>query len=137
MVAIMSAAFMCTMCSSNGNIPVESNWEVEYVISEGSEIAPPEEHNATLAFLKDNKIAGETGCNRFFGDFSINEDNLKFDNLGSTRMMCPEMEFETAYLQAIANTVSYNRSKGKLELKDINGNITVLLKEIEPVAMEN
>ena len=137
MVAIMSAAFMCSMCSSNGNIPVESNWKVEYVVSDGYEVVPPAEHNATMAFLKDSKIAGETGCNRFFGNFTINGENIKFDNMGSTRMMCPEMGFETAYLQAIANTASYNRCKGKLELKDINGNITVLLKEIEPVALEN
>ena len=137
MAAIAATAVIFAMCNNNGNIPVESNWEVEYVVSEGSEIVPPAEHNATMAFLKDSKIAGETGCNRFFGNFTINEENIKFDNMGSTRMMCPEMGFETAYLQAIANTVSYNRSKGILELKDINGNITVLLKEIEPVAMEN
>lgn len=137
MVAITAAAFMSTMCKSNGNIPVESNWEVEHIYAEGSEIAPPAGHDATLAFLKDGKIAGDTGCNRFFGDFSAEKSTLKFENVGSTRMMCPDMAFETAFLQAISNTAAYNIGNGSLALKDSNGNIIALLKEIEPVALEN
>ena len=87
MVAITATAFMFAMCNSNGNIPVESNWEVEYIYSDGAVIAPPAEHEASLAFLKDNKIAGATGCNRFFGDFTAQEGKLKLENVGSTRMM--------------------------------------------------
>ncbi len=137
MAAIAASAFMFAMCNNNGNIPVESNWEVEYVYSDGAEIAPPAEHEATLAFLKDSRIAGTTGCNRFFGDFTAQEGNLKLENVGSTRMMCPDMAFETAYLGAIANSVAYTVSNDELALKDNNGNITVLLKKIEPVAMGN
>ena len=47
------------------------------------------------------------------------------------------MAFESAYLGAIANTVSYSLDDDELTLKDSNGNITVLLKKIAPTALEN
>ena len=138
MAAIAATAFIFAMCNNNGNIPVESNWEVEHIYVEGSEIAPSADHNATLAFLKDGKIAGDSGCNRFFGNFSEEKNTLKFENVGSTRMMCPDMAFETAFLQTLSNTASYRMGdNGTLTLKDNNGNIIAILKEIAPVALEN
>ena len=136
-LAILIAPFAFAMCSGNGNIPVESNWELEYIYTNGSQIAPPEDHHATIAFLKDARIAGETGCNRFFGDFTAADNSLEFNNIGSTRMMCPQMQFENAFLGTIENTASYNISKDQLVLKDSLGNIIALLKKIEPVAQEN
>lgn len=135
-LAILIAPFAFAMCSENGNIPVESNWELEYIYSNGSEMAPPEEHNATIAFLKDSQMAGDTGCNRFFGNFAATDNTLEFNNVGSTRMMCPQMQFENAFLSTIEKTASYNVSKDQLVLKDSLGNIIALLKKIEPVAQE-
>ena len=135
--ALAAALLVFSMCSNNSNIPVESNWNVEYICSNGTQITPPQEHNATIAFLKDSKIAGETGCNRFFGDYIINGEEIKFENLGSTRMMCPQMQFETAYLQTISEVASYNINNNQLILKDSAGNIIALLKKIEPAALEN
>lgn len=132
-----AAIFIFSMCSNKSGIPIESNWELEYIYTDGKEMTPPAEHNASLAFLKDSKISGETGCNRFFGDFAVNGASLKFENMGSTRMMCPQMEFENAYLQTISNVASYTISKNQLILKDNAGNIVALLNKIEPVALEN
>lgn len=136
-LAMAAAIFIFSMCSNKSGIPIESNWELEYIYTDGKEMTPPAEHNASLAFLKDSKISGETGCNRFFGDFAVNGASLKFENMGSTRMMCPQMEFENAYLQTISNVASYTISKNQLILKDNAGNIVALLNKIEPVALEN
>lgn len=135
--AMAAAIFVFSMCSNNSNIPVESNWSVEYICNNGIQIAPPAEHNATIAFLKDSKIAGETGCNRFFGDYVVHGEKIRFENVGSTRMMCPQMQFETAYLQIISDVASYDLSSGQLTLKDSAGNIIALLKKIGPSALEN
>ena len=136
-LAILIAPFAFAMCSENGNIPVESNWELEYIYSNGAEMAPPEDHDATIAFLEDSQIAGDTGCNRFFGNFTATDDKLDFNNIGSTRMMCPQMQFESAFLSTMENTASYNISNDQLILKDSLGNVIALLKKIEPVAQEN
>lgn len=135
-LAIAVASFSFIMCTNN-NIPVESNWTVTSLYADGNEIAVPADHSATLAFLKDSKIAGGTGCNRYFGDFKEDGNKLSFNNMGSTRMMCPDMQFEDAYLKALANVAAYRIDGGKLELLDNSGEIIAVLSQIEPVAMEN
>ena len=43
---------------------------------------------ANLEFLADGRIAGTTGCNRYFGPFTIAGDALTTGQLGSTLMSC-------------------------------------------------
>lgn len=131
------ASLSFVMCTNNGGIPVESNWTVECLYMDGVQMDIPADHNATLAFLNGSKIAGDTGCNRFFGDFSADGKNLQFSNMGSTRMMCPEMQFENSYLQILENTAAFRINGEKLTLMDGSGSIIAVLEKIEPVAMEN
>ena len=135
LIALVSAVF--AMCTPKKEIPVESSWTVDKLYVEGNEISVPEGHNPYLAFLKDSKISGETGCNRFFGDFSVKGNELGFTNVGSTRMMCPEMAFENAFIGAINETAQYTLAGDTMALKDKEGNIIVLLKKIEPASLEN
>ena len=135
LIALVSAVF--AMCTPKKDIPVESSWAVDKLYVEGQEISVPEGHSPYLAFLKDSKISGETGCNRFFGDYSAKGKNLTFTNVGSTRMMCPQMAFENAFIGAINETAQYTLAGDTMALKDKEGNIIVLLKKIEPASLEN
>ena len=137
LMAAVAAAFLFSMCTSNSEIPVESNWELEYIYTDGNAVEPPQDHNATLAFLKDSKIAGDTGCNRFFGEYEAKGNSLKFGQVGTTRMMCPQMQFENAWMEVINNTDSFEMDKEQMILKDSTGNIIALLKKIAPQALEN
>ena len=135
LIALVSAVF--AMCTPKKEIPVESSWAVDKLYVEGNEISVPDGHNPYLAFLKDSKISGETGCNRFFGDFTVKGKELGFANVGSTRMMCPEMAFENAFLGAINEAAQFTLAGDTLALKDKEGNIIAILKKIEPTAVEN
>ena len=135
LIALVSAVF--AMCTPKKDIPVESSWAVDKLYVEGQEISVPEGHSPYLAFLKDSKISGETGCNRFFGDYNAKGKNLAFTNVGSTRMMCPQMAFENAFIGAINETAQYNLAGNNMALKDKDGNIIALLKKIEPTSLEN
>ena len=84
-IALISGIF--AMCAPKKEIPVESNWALETICTDGNEISVPEGHSPYLAFLADKKISGETGCNRFFGDYTAKGKNLTFTNVGSTRML--------------------------------------------------
>lgn len=42
--------------------------------------------------VADKKINGSTGCNKFFGSFSTNGDEIAFSQVGLTRMMCLEAD---------------------------------------------
>ena len=47
------------------------------------------EYELVIEFNNETKqVSGFSGCNRFFGTYELNEDSLKFGNLGLTRMMC-------------------------------------------------
>lgn len=135
-VALSLFSFVFIMCS-NSNIPVESHWTLCNLYTNSTEIAVPEDHTPAISFLKGGKIAGETGCNRLFGDFTIKDNSISFTNMGSTRMMCPQMEFENAYLTMLDNAASYLLKDDTLTLKDKEGNIIAVLKKISAGALEN
>jgi heat shock protein HslJ len=61
-------------------------------------------------FLKldeEDRLTGFAGCNRFFANYILDEDHLEFGLVGSTKMMCPEMETETLMFTAIDQTRYY------------------------------
>ena len=54
-----------------------------------------------------DRLTGFAGCNRFFANYILEEDHLEFGLVGSTKMMCPEMETETLMFTAIDQTRYY------------------------------
>lgn len=86
----------------------------------------------TMPFIgfnqQEDRIYGNTGCNSFFGTMitdSTNVDALSFDNMGSTKMMCANMEVEDALLAALAQVKAIEYNAEQLQLKDAN-NQTIL-----------
>lgn len=54
------------------------------------------------------KINGNDGCNEYFGSISeLTEQKINVGNIGSTRKMCPEMEFPQRYMNALRDIKSY------------------------------
>jgi putative lipoprotein len=73
-----------------------------------------------------NRIAGSTGCNRFFGTYSAGEGSaLKLAPAGTTLMACSGETGaqETAFLDALRATESYRISGPTLELLDGGGRV--------------
>ena len=56
---------------------------------------------------------------------STNVDAISFDNMGSTKMMCANMEVEDALLAALAQVKAIEYNAEQLQLKDAN-NQTIL-----------
>ena len=62
------------------------------------------------------KVTGNDGCNNFFGSFKLNENNLSFGQLGSTRMACPHIdELDIEFNRMISMTTAYRITGNKLE----------------------
>ena len=86
----------------------------------------------TMPFIgfnqQEDRIYGNAGCNSFFGTMvidSTNVDAISFDNMGSTKMMCANMEVEDALLAALAQVKAIEYNAEQLQLKDAN-NQTIL-----------
>ena len=73
-----------------------------------------------------NEINGSTGCNRLFGKIITNQNNLTFQNIGSTRMACDDDGLEAKFLNTLEKTHSYKIVENILML--LNADDTVMLK---------
>jgi heat shock protein HslJ len=65
----------------------------------------------------DNSVTGFLGCNSMGGSFEMAGDSLRFGQLASTRMACPEgLALERQYAAALEATRNYRVTDGALEL---------------------
>jgi heat shock protein HslJ len=56
-----------------------------------------------ITLLKEgNAVQGNGGCNSFRGKYEILEENrISFTGLASTKMACPDLDNETAFMKAV------------------------------------
>ncbi|MBS1549531.1 MAG: META domain-containing protein [Bacteroidetes bacterium] len=85
--------------------------------------------NPTMV-LENGKISGNAGCNNYFGSFEMDttQGSLKINNLGTTRMACPNMSAESNFLKILGETNRYIVNGEHLELYKDN---LLLLKMIK------
>lgn len=74
---------------------------------------------ATLQFGEDNKVTGQAPCNTYFGEQTKPYPWIGFDPIGSTRMMCPEMDEETLFFKVLS----------EMTLAEVSGDIMILSNE--------
>ena len=74
-------------------------------------------------------VTGSGGCNRFTGSYEAGTGTLKFGPLASTRMACPSLETETAFLKALEGTRRFRLAGRHLELEDEHGAVLARLEE--------
>lgn len=84
--------------------------------------SPQVPNNTRTAYLRlqesEKDVKGFSGCNNFFGKYELSGNTLTFSNLGSTRMMCPDMEQETKFMQVLERVSSYSIADRILTLYD-------------------
>jgi heat shock protein HslJ len=112
-VVVLSFASCCNKADSSLFLGKTIVAETLY----GDTIVKGDTHKkASLKFIvEENRLAGNTGCNRIMGSYTIDGDKITFGETGSTRMMCdPEsMKTEDKMLKLLneANRFSTKNSK--------------------------
>ena len=111
------------------NIPSLENTAWQLIALGGTQ--PLTKKPITLSFNENGRLAGSSGCNRYFGGFSVQGNQLTIKSpLGSTKMACPEtfMKQEQQFLQALTTAKKYKiNAKGQLEIEYSDGKQTKLL----------
>ncbi|WP_024852053.1 META domain-containing protein [Hydrogenovibrio kuenenii] len=75
--------------------------------------------NTNLRFSPQNKsVSGSAGCNRYFGSYTLQQNNLTFSQLGSTKMMCMDMTEEDAFFKRIGQVNHFQLKDHILTLFD-------------------
>lgn len=80
---------------------------------------------AHLLLRREKSVArGFAGCNRFFGDYTLDGEQLSFGELAATKIACAEgMELEAEYLSALAQVAGWRVEEEKLSLSDKGGKV--------------
>lgn len=78
-------------------------------------------HGATLEF-GDDGASGYTGCNRWFASVTQNGEELRFGQMGMTRMACSELQngIERSFVDVIEATRYAHYDQEALMLLDAN-----------------
>jgi heat shock protein HslJ len=89
-----------------------TSWVLQEI--EGRDVL--ETPRAMLTFEGNEKIAGDGGCNRFFGPVKIDGSAITFGPLGATRRACGEPidSQELAFLGALAKAAAFSLERGAL-----------------------
>ncbi len=91
--------------------------------------------------ITEGRIHGNTGCNLLNGDVSVdpNRDNsIQFNNIGSTRMMCPNMSTEMALLVALEEAVTaYADGNDAASVYNAHGKQVLTLKRISEAELRD
>ncbi len=105
------------------------NWNL--VEMNGSAVKPDGSEPYIRFNRVDNSVSGNTGCNSFFGNFVLSEENkIKFSPLASTKIACMGKNPEEEYLNALSKTESYSIGANELIFKDISGNFVLKFQAV-------
>ena len=95
------------------------SWTVEFI----DERPVIDDSPAFIQFTEENKVSGNSSCNRFTGSYVFSETQLSFGQAATTRMACPQalMEQEQRFLDGLSRVAQAKLKNGMLELMDSDG----------------
>ena len=138
---VAAAALMFVQCANNKNTNVaataaeaqklesQTTWILKSMKVDTVEVAVPAEGEVTISFLDSAKLAGNGGCNNYFGNYTVGDttNTLTLQPSGMTMMAGPNLEFEHQFMANMLNVASYAIKDSTLTLCDsLGGEIMIL-----------
>lgn len=138
LVTAISLPVLMTACASDGDDVKEitaqdlqhHNWELVQV--DGKNIVLDENQKAARLEIGENLTAnGNAGCNNFFGQAELKNNQLRIEKMGMTMKMCMEdqMKIENAMTQTLSNWSDITLTKDGLVLKNADHELTFTLRD--------
>lgn len=131
-ICAVAGLFAASSCSTQKNAVAELTGEWNIVVVGNTAVSVPEgEDMPFIGFdAKEGRLFGNTGCNSLLGSYTADsaKGTVTFSNLGSTRMMCPDMTLEDNLLQVLPTVAAYHATTdGGIELTTANGTPLITL----------
>ena len=125
-------AIILSACSTADGLDATS-WKLEsYTGTAGDMVEVLPESVVSLDFQA-TQVSGNASCNNYSGTYQVTGSKIEFGPLAATRKMCVQplgiMEQEDAYLAALGTAVEYNFKANKLEMKDDQGDVTLVFTQ--------
>jgi len=118
-LSIAISSLVILACSSSKEVTnplVNDIWVLDFV--EGVDYQPePDSKDRPMIEInsKEKKVTGNTGCNSMNGKVEVEEDQIKFSDLITTKMFC-ENSIESEFLISLGMVNNYKIEKLKLHL---------------------
>jgi len=115
LMTMMVSALMTHATAQENNGP-SGKWLITSIWQEGK-LTEVSGKSWEVDFKKDEGQVGAKICNSMNGKYSVNGKNIKFGSFRSTKMMCPDINFETAIGNAFEEANNFEYNKNQLFLK--------------------
>jgi len=117
MILIALLAASCSAFNPTGTNDLEgSQWNLLYI----NKSTPLEGSTFTIEF-EDGEVHGRSGCNSYFGEYTVKGNEISFGMLAATEMACMEpegiMQQEQEYLTFLSEVVTWSVEGEQLILK--------------------
>ena len=129
---ILNCTGAAEMSKKNRELSATS-WWVEDIAGKGV----VDRSHTTIEFDGAGGVFGDSGCNRYFGTFTVNADEISFGPLAGTRKACAGalMDQETRFYRAMELSTSWEVAEtGLLYLRDENAVVVIRAVKTEPAA---
>ena len=137
---------LCNSCTVKKNtltteteIIQDAYWVL--VSLEGQNVQAPQDTRTAYIRFEENErdVSGFTGCNRFFGNYTLSEQNLQLSNLSSTRVGCANMDVELKMMEVLNRVDSYRIAGDLLTLYEgdkavatfMTGNLRIMETDLD------
>ena len=101
-----------------------SYWRLTELRGESVETTQGQREAHLVLHPEEQRVAGATGCNQLSGRYQLEDDQLSFGPLATTRMACMnEANVESRFLAALEETTSYRVLADRLELYNDEGEL--------------
>ncbi|HEY4226916.1 MAG TPA: META domain-containing protein [Candidatus Limnocylindrales bacterium] len=127
-----SSATASPSAAASSGSTLDGTWALtQYTTVDGTQVTVPSAVTPTITFAG-NAASGSAGCNSFNATATISGDQVRFDQVASTKLACqdPLATVEAAYLQALnlvtmwtvtGNTLVLTNPAGKPALSFVKG----------------
>ena len=100
-----------------------TEWHLSGIVEGEVMVGSSIDNGITLQFVN-GQIGGNSGCNSYSANYTLDGEKLSLGEITSTLMACDEAvnQRETAFLTALGKVVGYQLDRSSLTLLDGNGN---------------
>ena len=137
LVAAISLPVLMTACASNGDNVKEitaqdlqhHNWQLVQI--DGKNIAAEERQAPRLEIGENITANGNAGCNNFFGQAELKDNQLRIEKMGMTMKMCMEdqMKIEKVMSETLSDWSDITLTNEGLVLKNADHELTFELRD--------
>ncbi|EPV1124987.1 META domain-containing protein [Vibrio harveyi] len=137
LVAAISLPVLMTACASNGDNVKEitaqdlqhHNWQLVQI--DGKNIAAEARQAPRLEIGENLTANGNAGCNNFFGQAELKDNQLRIEKMGMTMKMCMEdqMKIEKVMSETLSDWSDITLTNDGLVLKNADHELTFTLRD--------